>query len=201
MTPLITRAGKKLLKTTREFSSSKSSFGVAEVTGAGVTDRRALMYNPPRFRPGSSLVGKVGQGLSVDTMLSFCSPTRLTRLAKVIGLVTCLSIGSAAYGLSPAKIREILNHPRDFEGKDVRVRGTVTNAVSLLLIKYYEVQDETGSIKVLTERLLPGRGEKLTVTGRMAVVELGPERWVVLRETQSDSGTASTKEGPLYFLE
>jgi hypothetical protein len=33
--------------------------------------------------------------------------------------------------------------------------------------------------------LLPSRGEKLAVTGRMMVIELGTERWVVIRENQN----------------
>ena len=87
-----------------------------------------------------------------------------------------------------------MSHPRDFEGKEITVNGTVINAVSLLLVKYYELQDDTGSIRVITDKLLPGRGEKLRVIGRMAVVEIGTERWVVLREI-GDSGQPA---GPAY---
>src|SRR5262252_7725672 len=86
----------------------------------------------------------------------------------------------------------------------IRVRKslcTVTNAVSLVLIKYYEIQDETGRIKVVTDNLLPARGEKLSVTGRTAVVELGTERWVVLRENADSTtqavGSKNAEGGPL----
>jgi hypothetical protein len=88
----------------------------------------------------------------------------------------------AAYSITATKIRDILDHPRDYQSKEITVYGTVTNAVSLLVIKYYEIQDDTGSIKVVTDNLLPARGEKLSVTGRTTVVEVGTERWVVLRE-------------------
>src|SRR5437867_4616782 len=98
-----------------------------------------------------------------------------------------LAACDAVYGLTPTKIKDLLDHPRDFEGKQITLTGTVTNAVSLLLIKYYEIQDGTGSIKVMTDKLLPARGEKLNVTGRMTVIELGTERWVVLREDNNDS--------------
>ena len=94
----------------------------------------------------------------------------------------------AAYSITATKIKDILDHPRDYQSKEITVYGTVTNAVSLVLIKYYEIQDDTGSIKVVTDNLLPARGEKLSVTGRTAVVELGTERWVVLREN-ADSTT------------
>lgn len=94
----------------------------------------------------------------------------------------------AAYSITATKIRDILDHPRDYQSKEITVYGTVTNAVSLLVIKYYEIQDDTGSIKVVTDNLLPARGEKLSVTGRTTVVEVGTERWVVLREN-TDSTT------------
>jgi hypothetical protein len=109
------------------------------------------------------------------------------RIVLVFFLLANLACG-VAYSLTPTKIKDVLDHPRDFEGKDITLNGVVTNAVSLLLVKYYEIQDGTGNIKIITDKLLPSRGEKLTVTGRMTVVELGTERWVVLRESQSYPG-------------
>ena len=109
-----------------------------------------------------------------------------------------------AYSITATKIQDILDHPRDFENKEITVHGTVTNAVSLLVIKYFEIRDNTGSIKVVTDKLLPSRDEKLTVTGRMAVVEIGPERWVVLRENNDSSGRevkSNPPAGPEYFKE
>ena len=88
----------------------------------------------------------------------------------------------AANSLTSTRINNILNHPRDYESKEVTVYGTVTNAASLFVVKYFEIQDDTGDIKVVTDKLLPARGEKIKVTGRMAVIEVGTERWVVLRE-------------------
>jgi hypothetical protein len=126
------------------------------------------------------------------------------RLRRFIcSLFFCLTLLNlacdAAYSITATKIKDILDHPRDYQSKDITVYGTVTNAVSLLVIKYYEIQDGTGSIKVVTDKLLPTRGEKLKVTGRMTVVEMGTERWVVLRENQDSAGqfVESTKAGPL----
>jgi hypothetical protein len=126
----------------------------------------------------------------------FKSAHPITVLFAALLLSTAVSFTAASpsSALAPVKSRDIINHPRDFEGKDIVVNGTVTNAVSLLLVKYYELQDDTGSIRVITDKLLPGRGEKLRVTGRMAVVEIGTERWVVLREI-GDSGQPA---GPAY---
>jgi hypothetical protein len=121
----------------------------------------------------------------------------------ICSLIFCLGLLNlacdAAYSITATKIKDLLDHPRDYQSKDITVYGTVTNAVSLLVIKYYEIQDGTGSIKVVTDNLLPTRGEKLKVTGRMTVVEFGTERWVVLRENQDSVGqfVESTKVGPL----
>jgi hypothetical protein len=99
------------------------------------------------------------------------------------------AFSASVYALTPTtKIKDLLDHPRDFENRQITLNGTVTNAVSLLLIKYYEIEDGSGTIKVITDKLLPARGEKLTVTGRMIVVELGTERLIMLRENPADPG-------------
>ena len=84
---------------------------------------------------------------------------RLRRL--ICSLIFCLAFLNlacdAAYSITATKIKDILDHPRDYQSQDITVYGTVTNAVSLLVIKYYEIQDGTGSIKIVTDRLLPTR--------------------------------------------
>ena len=49
-------------------------------------------------------------------------------------------------------------------------------------LRYFEIQDVTGCIKVVTDKLLPTKGEKLKVTGHMTAIEIGTKRWIVLRE-------------------
>lgn len=84
--------------------------------------------------------------------------------------------------LTATDIKEILDHPRKYEDKEVTVYGTVTDAASMLIVKFFEIQDDTGKIKVVTDRVLPAKGEKIKVTGHTSVIEVGSERWVVLRE-------------------
>ena len=115
-------------------------------------------------------------------------------LGSVVFCLALLNLAcDFAYSVTASKIKDILDHPRDYAKKEITVYGTVTNAVSLLLLKYYEIQDDTGSIKVFTDKLLPSRGEKLRVTGRMAVVEVGSERWVVLRESNDSPAAADRR--------
>ncbi len=120
---------------------------------------------------------------------------RKTLLAALVICVAFLNLACDAMNrFTATKIKDILDHPRDYENKDVTVYGTVTNSVSLLVVKYFELQDETGTIKVVTDKLLPTKGEKIKVTGRMAVIEVGPERWVALREKSAPSGDQQKPE-------
>lgn len=62
-------------------------------------------------------------------------------------------------------IKNIIDHPRDYADKSVTVQGEVKNVFSLIVIKYFTLDDGTGSITVVTERPLPQKGEKLKVKG------------------------------------
>ena len=90
--------------------------------------------------------------------------------------------------LTATKIRDILDHPRDYENKELTIYGAVTGSASLLLVKFFEIQDETGTIKVVTDRVLPKPGEKLRVTGYMQAIEIGQEQIIVLREKSKNPG-------------
>ena len=87
--------------------------------------------------------------------------------------------------VTTTRIKDILNHPRAYEDKEVTIYGTVSGSASLIFMKYFEIEDGTASIKVLTDRVLPQPGEKLRVTGRMESIELGVERVIVLREKKT----------------
>jgi hypothetical protein len=47
--------------------------------------------------------------------------------------------------------------------------------------------------------LLPARGEKLRVRGRTTVIELGTERWVVLRENADSTAPGVDATAPLQY--
>jgi len=103
-------------------------------------------------------------------------------LTATVGLAVALFACDLATRFTTTRIKDILDHPRDYENKEVTVYGTVTGGASLLVTKYFEIQDDTGSIKVVTDRVLPKKGEKLRVTGRMESIEFGSERAIVIRE-------------------
>ena len=105
---------------------------------------------------------------------------------RFLGLSLCLTV--LAFGcdlgnrLRATRIKDILDQPRNYENKEVTIYGTVVGGASLLLIKYFEIQDDTGTLRVVTDRTLPKNGEKLRVTGRIASIEFGAGRLIVLRE-------------------
>ncbi|MGH7833011.1 MAG: hypothetical protein ACREQK_05160 [Candidatus Binatia bacterium] len=84
--------------------------------------------------------------------------------------------------LTATKIKDILDNPRKYENKEVTVYGTVSDEFSFLVIKYFEIKDDSGAIKVMTARTLPKKGEKLTVTGTVETIEIGPNRLMMIRE-------------------
>ena len=90
--------------------------------------------------------------------------------------------------LTATKIKDLIERPRDYENKEITIHGRVTESASILIAKYFVLQDNTGSIKVMTDRVLPKKGEELRVTGHLQSIEIGPERWIVLREKSSKPG-------------
>jgi len=116
----------------------------------------------------------------------------MNRSLFCLGLVICVAFVGVSCDqfkrLSATNIKDILDRPRDYENKEITVHGAVTEAASILIVKYFVLQDSSGSIKVVTDRVLPQKGEQLSVTGYLQSIEIGPERWIVLREKSNKSG-------------
>ncbi|RJX28621.1 MAG: hypothetical protein C4531_11590 [Desulfurivibrio sp.] len=94
----------------------------------------------------------------------------------VLGLAACSS-------LFPTPIAKLLEDPRGYEGKQVTISGEVVESVSILLLKYFIVRDDTGEITVITQRPLPRKGEKIKVHGRIEeAFSLGDQQLIVLIE-------------------
>lgn len=83
-------------------------------------------------------------------------------------------------------ISKILQNPREYEGKEVAVSGTVVQSFGLVFLRYFIVRDKTGEITVVTNRALPREGEKIKVRGQVAqAFAIGDKQLVVILE---DSG-------------
>lgn len=64
-------------------------------------------------------------------------------------------------------IGALLKDPRQYEGKAVSIRGKVIDRTSLVVVKYFNLQDDTGEIRVVTDQPLPLVGETVRVKGRV----------------------------------
>ena len=102
--------------------------------------------------------------------------------AATILLFGLLAVGSCA-ALFATKIAEIKKTPSSYEGKTVTISGRVTSAHNLVLVKYYEVDDGTGEIPVVTQSELPKEGDSVRVKGKVdQAFVLGSARLVVIVE-------------------
>lgn len=82
-------------------------------------------------------------------------------------------------------IGDIQKNPRNYEGQLLTVEGQVTDVVSLFVIKYYKIKDDTGEIIVTTKRFLPQVGEKIRIKGTIdSAFSIGLEQFVVLIESE-----------------
>jgi aspartyl/asparaginyl-tRNA synthetase len=83
------------------------------------------------------------------------------------------------------KIKDIVEHPRNYAGKQVQVTGEVKSVFSLVFVKYFSIDDGTGVITVVTQKPLPAKGERLTVKGKVEEgFSLGDQTMTLIVEEQ-----------------
>ena len=96
------------------------------------------------------------------------------------------SVAIACSGVFSTPISKIVDNPRDYEGKMVTVSGEVTEIFALFVLKYFVVDDGTGTITVITQKPLPRKGTKIRVKGEVKeMFSLGDTQALVIIE---DSG-------------
>jgi hypothetical protein len=93
------------------------------------------------------------------------SRTRSVLVGAVIGLLVVAGCESLPFGYTA--IKDIVAAPGQFEGKDVKLHGTVTGGIKVPLIdiKGYTLRDDTGEIPVLTHGTLPATNARVSLTG------------------------------------
>lgn len=80
-------------------------------------------------------------------------------------------------------IGDLMRSPRDYDGKHLKISGTVTDRESFLLTKYFVLRDKTGEIHVVTSRVLPNVGDSVTVRGQLEeAFSLGDVRALIFVE-------------------
>jgi len=107
-------------------------------------------------------------------------------MRKIAVILIIASIAAAACeGVFATPIKRIVESPRDYDGKTVTISGEVKEVFSLIVFKYFIVEDRTGEIAVITSRPLPKKGAKIRVRGKVsAAFSLGEAQTVVLLEEE-----------------
>lgn len=85
-----------------------------------------------------------------------------------IGLVGALSLSMLLAGcVGYTRIGDIVASPAQFEGKEVKLKGTVTGAlqVPVIELKGYTLRDDSGEIAVLTQENVPAPQQAVALTG------------------------------------
>ena len=105
------------------------------------------------------------------------------RNTRFIGILLAVLLIGGCGSLMATPIKNILDNPRDYSDRTVRVTGEVTDTFSLFVIKYFMVKDSSGEITVVTTRPLPQRGSKITVKGIVhEAFSLGDTQLIVIVE-------------------
>jgi len=142
-------------------------------------------------RPRSFGVNREEQG--AEPQLRPCAGTSsLVKGTEVtVGVVIALLLGTTAiaggwylyHAWKGTPIAALPKDPRQYDGKLLSIRGKVVDRASLMVVKYFTVRDETGEIKVITDRSLPPLGEEVRVRGRIReAFEIGDSQVVVFME-------------------
>ena len=88
------------------------------------------------------------------------------------------------------QIKEIMDNPREYADRKVAVEGEVSGVFSLIVIKYFLVNDGTGEIGVVTEKALPRKGQKIRITGTVKeAFSLGDQTLTILLEDNPDQSS------------
>lgn len=111
--------------------------------------------------------------------------TRPFRRLLLATLATAALSGCAGV----TQINELMANPGRYDGKTVRVQGTVKEAAGALGVGGYQIDDGTGTLTVISEQGgIPTTGARISVKGTFeALATLGSRSLAVLREESRDA--------------
>lgn len=87
-------------------------------------------------------------------------------------LATCYFSGAILVGCSLSKNIHIENITQKKLGRKVYVTGKVKEIVPLINTAGYRLQDDTGSVWVITSHSLPTLGAEITIEGRIKIQDI-----------------------------
>lgn len=89
----------------------------------------------------------------------------MTKGRRVVFSAIVLAALAACGRFRTTSIKDVLENPAAYEGKSVKLEGTVADATNLMVLKFYHLEDATGRIAVVARRAVPLRGARVTVAG------------------------------------
>jgi hypothetical protein len=113
----------------------------------------------------------------------------------IVGIFVVVALAVGLWALAymrltphPLAISAVLGDLRRYDGQTVTVQGTVRAAFNVAGVKWYELNDGTGSVMVVTDRGLPREGDYERVTGQVKqLFQLGDATYTVIEEPQPPS--------------
>ena len=107
-------------------------------------------------------------------------PRLVLASVALLALTACAGVTS---------INELMANPGRYDGKTVRVQGTVKQAAGALGVGGYQIDDGTGTLTVISEQGgIPTTGARISVKGTFeALATLGSRSLAVLREESRDA--------------
>ena len=107
-------------------------------------------------------------------------------MKRLFQLLIVGTLGLVLISCDAQKIGDITADPGRFQNKEVTVAGRVTQSFGALGRGIYQIEDETGSLWVLSEsRGVPSKGAMVGVKGRITptVTFMGQNYATVMRES------------------
>ncbi len=92
--------------------------------------------------------------------MRFRTPIAALMAAATIALGGCDYL---PFGYTP--IKEITSAPGQFEGKEVKLKGTAMGTLKLFGVKAFRLTDATGDITVVTDGQLPAENAEVALRG------------------------------------
>lgn len=110
------------------------------------------------------------------------NPRGLRRSMSPLVLAATLALLAGCASVTP--IRQLLDDPGRYDGKSVKIEGRVRESAGAFGLGTYQVQDNTGTLTVVSENNgAPRTGDRIGVQGIFqALFTLGSQSLAVLRE-------------------
>ncbi len=119
-------------------------------------------------------------------------------MKSITTVILAMAIGAGCGKLREQvnpKIADIIATPRNFDGKEVRVTGIVTEVYSVYRAGYFRISDGTGMIAVVTTQISPRQGQQVEARGTVEqAYTIGSNQMLVIVERSARAETVKVNK-------